>query len=128
MAQPELKTDTRFSTTVSRLHNYAELQALIAAWVCTKTTSDVLNQLSARKIPVSNYREIAETLDDPQLQHRNMITEVKDEGGSLKVPNTPFLFSHTHAAIRPQVARIGEHNQAVFRDELGLDPQTFTVL
>ncbi len=128
MGQPELKTDTRFSTTVSRLHNYAELQALIAAWVCTKTTSDVLNQLSARKIPVSNYREIAETLDDPQLQHRNMITEVKDEGGSLKVPNTPFLFSHTHAAIRPQVARIGEHNQAVFRDELGLDPQTFTVL
>ncbi len=128
MGRPELKTDPRFAATVSRLHNYAELQAIAADWTRTKTTADVLERLSERKIPVSSYRDIAATLDDPQLQHRKMITEVNDNGGSLKVPNTPFLFSRTHAAVRPHVANIGEHNQAVLRDELGLDPTTLAAL
>ena len=128
MGRPELKTDTRFAATVARLHNYAELQAIAADWTRTKTTADVLERLSERKIPVSSYRDIAATLDDPQLQHRKMITEVNDNGGSLKVPNTPFLFSRTHAAVRPHVANIGEHNQAVLRDELGLDPTTLAAL
>ena len=110
------------------MHNYAELQAIIAAWVHTKTTAEVFDRLSARKIPVSSYRDIAQTLDDPQLQHRNMITEVTDTGGPLKVPNTPFLFSHTQASVRPSVASVGAHNQAVFGDELGLDPQTLAAL
>ena len=124
----ELKTDARFATTVSRLHNYAELQAIAAAWVCTRTTAEVLHQFTEHKIPVSSYREIAETLTDPQLQHRNMLTEVIDDSGPLTVPNAPFLFSHTHAAVRPHVANIGEHNQAVLQTELGLDPDTLAPL
>lgn len=128
IGQPELKTDERFSATVSRLRNYAELTAIAATWVSTKTTAEVVTLFSQRKIPVSSYREIAETLDDPQLHHRNMITEVVDAGGPLQVPNSPFLFSHTHAAIRPSVADIGEHNQAVLQNELGLDPDTLASL
>ncbi len=124
IGQPELKSDERFATTVARLHNYAELIAIAAAWVRTKTTVDVLAQFGERKIPVSSYRGIAETLDDPQLRHRNMITEINDDGGPLNVPNSPFLFSHTHAAVNPHVASVGAHNQAVLHDELGLDPNT----
>ena len=124
IGRPELKTDERFAATIARLHNYAELVAIVAAWVRTRTTADVLAEFNQRKIPASSYRNIAETLDDPQLRHRNMITEINDDGGRLNVPNSPFLFSHTHAAIKPQVASIGAHNQAVLRDELGLDPDT----
>ncbi len=128
IGQPELKTDDRFATTVARLHNYAELVAIIASWVRTRTTAEVLAQFTQHKIPASSYRDITETLDDPQLRHRNMITEINDDGGPLSVPNSPFLFSQTHAAIKPQVASIGAHNQAVLQDELGLHPDTLTAL
>ena len=53
-----------------------------------------------------------------------MITETNDAGGPLPVPNSPFLFSETQAAVQPWVAAVGEHNDAIFRDELGLDPST----
>ncbi|MFT4562736.1 MAG: CoA:oxalate CoA-transferase [Gammaproteobacteria bacterium] len=127
IGQPELKTDPRFSTTPERLNHYAELMEIAAVWAKTRTSLEVLDALKDKHIPVSRYREIAETIDDPQLLHRNMMAETTDSGGPLRVPNSPFLFSATHAAIQPWVADIGQHNEAVFRDELGLDPTTLNI-
>lgn len=124
IGQPSLSDDPRFADTASRLRHYDQLMTITARWVRTRTTADVLARLTERKIPVSNYRDIAASLDDPQLSHRNMITQINDAGGPLTVPNAPFLYSHTHAAVRPWVAAIGEHNGAVLHDELGLDPLT----
>ncbi|MDA0824461.1 MAG: CoA transferase [Proteobacteria bacterium] len=124
IGQPELKSDPRFSTTPQRLNHYAELMEIAAVWTATRTSSEVMEALKNSHIPVSQYRELAETIDDPQLLHRNMIAETTDAGGPLRVPNSPFLFSETQAAIAPWVAQIGEHNDTVFRDELGLDLKT----
>jgi len=125
IGQPELKGDPRFSTTVERLANYSELTAIAGSWVKPRTTDDVLEALKANHIPVGRYRELSETLEDPQLLHRNMIAETHDAGGPLCVPNSPFLFSETQAAVQPWVATVGEHNEEIFRDELGLDPANF---
>jgi crotonobetainyl-CoA:carnitine CoA-transferase CaiB-like acyl-CoA transferase len=125
IGQPELKEDPRFSTTVERLANYSELTAIAGSWVKPRTTDDVLEALKANHIPVGRYRELSETLEDPQLLHRNMIAETHDAGGPLCVPNSPFLFSETQAAVQPWVATVGEHNEEIFRDELGLDPANF---
>ena len=73
IGQPELKGDPRFSTTVERLANYSELTAIAGSWVKPRTTDDVLEALKANHIPVGRYRELSETLEDPQLLHRNMI-------------------------------------------------------
>jgi len=80
-------------------------------------------RLEAAGVPVSPYRELAAALDDPQLAHREMLTRVVDAAGPLTVPDSPFLFSATTAAVRPAVPGLGEHGLAVLRDELGLgDP------
>lgn len=124
IGHPELKNDARFSTTPQRLVNYEALMSIVLDWTKTKSNAEVLAALTAAKIPVSPYRDISETLDDPQLQHRKMIAEINDAGGTLQVPNTPFLYSATQASIQPWVADIGEHNDAVLREGLGLDPAT----
>lgn len=126
IGQPELKDDPRFSTTVERLGNYSELMAIAGAWVKTRTSDEVLRALQDNHIPVGRYRELSETIDDPQLLHRNMIAETSDAGGALRVPNSPFLFSETQAAVVPWVAEVGEHNDAIIRDELGLNPAELT--
>jgi len=124
IGRPELTADPRFATTSERLNHYADLLDVVGAWTAGRTTAAVVAALTDGKIPVSPYRNIAATADDPQLKHRQMIAEVVDSGGPLSVPNTPFLFSDTQAAIKPWVATIGQHNESVLRDELGLDPQT----
>lgn len=118
----ELKQDPRFAAIAARMEHYDQLMDITAEWVGRHTTSEALAALGGARVPVSPYRDLAATLDDAQLRHRNMIAEIDDGAGPLQVPNAPFLFSHTHAAVRPWVAGVGEHNDVVLRDELGLDP------
>ena len=42
-----------------------------------------------------------------------MIAETEDAAGKLRVPNSPFLFSHTQAGVQPQVATVGQHNREI---------------
>ena len=121
IGRPEILHDPRFSNSRTRFEHYNDLMALTEAWTRSRSAEDALRGLTAADVPCARYRHIAELADDPQLKHRNMLVEVVDGAGPLKVPNTPFLFSETHAAVRPAVATVGQHNDAVLRDELGLN-------
>jgi crotonobetainyl-CoA:carnitine CoA-transferase CaiB-like acyl-CoA transferase len=114
MGEPALKSDPRFSKTAPRMHHYAELMALVAAWAASRDTAEILALLEDAGVPVAPYLGIDSALDDPQLAHRGMITEIVDAAGPLKVPQTPMRFSATHAAVQPWVAALGEHNAEVF--------------
>lgn len=128
IGQPQLVDDPRFSQTVHRLDNYSKLMAIAEAFTATKSTEELDKSFNAVGVPSSAYRELAASLDDLQLRHRQMITEVIDSAGAVQVTNAPFLFSQTQAAIRPWVAKVGEHNEAIFKDELNLSHEQLTAL
>lgn len=113
MGQSGLKQDRRFSSTSNRFNYYPELVAIIATWGATRTTGEIVAALEKAGVPVTPYRDISAVLSDPQLEHRGMLTEVIDAEGPLRVPNTPMLFSATHAAVQPWVATLGAHTDAV---------------
>jgi CoA:oxalate CoA-transferase len=113
IGQPELKQDPRFSSTVARFNYYPELIAIVAAWSESRTTAAIVSVLEKAGVPVTPYRNISAVLDDPQLLHRGMLTDVLDAAGPLRVPNTPMLFSETQAAVQPWVAALGAHTEAV---------------
>lgn len=122
IGQPELKSDPRFASTAERLNHYDELLRIVAAWTAGEAVTTVIERLTAAKIPVSPYRDLADMVTDPQLRHRGMMTEVRDSAGPVTVPNTPFLFSATQATVQPWVAAVGEHNEEILRQRCGLDP------
>lgn len=128
IGRPDLADDSRFNSMRKRLDHYNELMAIAEAWARQRTRSEALSALEAAHIPCAPYRAIAEMAEDPQLHHRGMLTEVVDEAGPLRVPNSPFLFSATHAAVRPQVARTGEHTHDVLNEELGLSAEDIAAL
>lgn len=121
LERPELKVDPRFAATPARLANYAVLQAIIGEWCAALPTDEAVARLERAGVPVAPYRELAAALDDPQLRHRAMLTTVVDAAGPLIVPDSPWLFSATTAAVRPRVPRLGEHGDDVLANELGLD-------
>ncbi|MEM7541571.1 MAG: CaiB/BaiF CoA-transferase family protein [Pseudomonadota bacterium] len=126
--QPDLVDDPRFSTTTARIRNYDQLYPIVEAWSTTHQSADALAKLEAAKIPCGPYLTISEVANDPQLTHRNMITAIEDAEGELRAPNTPFLFSETHAAVQPKVAQIGEHNEEILCGNLGLSAAEFAHL
>ena len=121
IGRPEMLDDPRFITSRARFEHYNELMALTEAWTRTRSADEALGGLTAADVPCARYRRIAELADDAQLMHRDMLVDIVDGAGPLKVPNTPFLFSATHAAVYPQVAALGAHNDSVLREELALN-------
>ena len=83
------------------------------------SSSDALAKLETAHIPCAKYRTVGEAADDPQLACRGMIAETQDAAGKLRVPNSPFLFSHTQAAVQPWVATVGQHNREILGTALG---------
>ena len=121
IGRPDLREDPRFAAPRERFHHYNELLALTEEWSRTRTTAEALRALNQAGLPCGRYRRVAELADDAQLAHRAMLAQLDDGAGPLTVPNSPFLFSATHAAVRPQVAELGAHNREVLEGELGLD-------
>ena len=119
MQRQDLLDDPRFAATTERLANYQAFTDILADWLRPRTSSEALALLEAAHIPCARYRTVGEAADDPQLACRGMITETRDAAGTLRVPNSPFLFSHTHAAARPWVAAVGQHNREILGSALG---------
>lgn len=128
MGQPKLMQDPKFATTAARLANFEEFMARVKAWLRTLTSDEAIQQLEGAHIPCAKYATLEDAIADPQLRHRGMIVEVEDAAGPLKVANTPFLFSHTHASVRPWVARPGEHTHDLLTDVLNYTPDQIATL
>lgn len=119
MERQDLLSDPRFATTTERLANYQAFTAILADWLQRLSSKEALEILEAAHIPCARYRDVGEATDDPQLLHRGMIAETEDAAGKLRVPNSPFLFSHTQATVRTQVATVGQHNREILETVLG---------
>ena len=120
MDKPELLADPRFAETAARMAHYTEYTAIVATWLRTLTTDEAMVELEKAHVPCARYRTMAEATEDPQLAHRNMVVEIEDPSGPLKVMNSPFLFSHTQSSVRPWAAGLGQHNHDILENCVGL--------
>ena len=119
---------SRFAATTERLANYQAFTAILADWLQRLSSKEAMEILDAAHIPCAKYCSVGEAADDPQLLHRGMIAEAEDAAGRLRVPNSPFLFSHTQAAVQPQVATVGQHNREILATVLDYSPSCINQL
>lgn len=117
--RPEWISDPRFSAYAARREHWADLMDGVEAWSRQLTTDACLVALGAAGVPASAYRTVSEALADPQLAHRQALSEVRDEGGSFQVLNLPFRMSGADTAPARTMAVLGEHTGEL-REEVGL--------
>ncbi|MGV7214524.1 CaiB/BaiF CoA transferase family protein [Bradyrhizobium sp. UFLA05-112] len=106
-------SDSRFCTYGVRRDNWADLMDGVEAWSRQITTEQCLTELGAEGVPASAYRTVAEALCDPQLMHRQALSDVEDEGGSFQVLNLPFRMSGADTTPGKRIAALGEHTDAL---------------
>jgi crotonobetainyl-CoA:carnitine CoA-transferase CaiB-like acyl-CoA transferase len=85
----------------------------VEAWSRQLSTEACLAALGADGVPASAYRTVAEALSDPQLAHRQALSEVEDDGGSFRVLNLPFRMSDADTTPGRRMAALGEHTRAL---------------
>ncbi|MDA9475526.1 carnitine dehydratase [Bradyrhizobium sp. CCBAU 65884] len=119
IGHPEWISDPRFATYAARRENWAEVMDGVEAWSRQLATDACLAALGAAGVPASAYRTVSEALADPQLAHRQALSEVRDEGGSFQVLNLPFRMSGADTTPAKTMAVLGEHTDAL-REEISL--------
>jgi crotonobetainyl-CoA:carnitine CoA-transferase CaiB-like acyl-CoA transferase len=107
------------------------VEAEVAAFAAGKTKTELYEEGGIKRrillAPVSDARDICE---NAQLQARGYWTQVEhpELNASLTYAG-PFLrLSETPAVIRRRAPGIGEHNDEVYRGELGLAPEEIRAL
>jgi crotonobetainyl-CoA:carnitine CoA-transferase CaiB-like acyl-CoA transferase len=74
---PELPQDPRFDSSVKRSANRAELNAVIAARLATRTTKEWVATLNEAGVPCGPVLSTDEVFADPQVAHLDMVATVQ---------------------------------------------------
>jgi crotonobetainyl-CoA:carnitine CoA-transferase CaiB-like acyl-CoA transferase len=129
--QPELATDPRFATPVSRRERWPELRPIIAAWLRRFTSAkDALAALGAARIPCARVLWPAEVVAAPHLEARRAFPSVAHPThGAVRVTASPFhVDGKPVVPAGPAPYRPGEDTRAVLADVLGYEPDRIAEL
>jgi crotonobetainyl-CoA:carnitine CoA-transferase CaiB-like acyl-CoA transferase len=113
---PDWITDPRFAKYADRRNNWEVLMKGVESWSRTLRTEQCLASMNGHGVPCSAYRTVAEALNDPQIAHRDALSEVEDGGGTFRVLNLPFRMSGTNVSAARRIATLGEHTVALLRE------------
>jgi benzylsuccinate CoA-transferase BbsF subunit len=128
IGQPELAADPRFADAASRKRNEAELDEIISSWTRLRDRDFIANMLTQAGIAAAPSRDANDLFHDPHLQARGAFVEVDHpEVGPRRYVGPPWVMSDP--GVEPRRAPLlGEHNDYVFRQILGLSEEELTAL
>jgi formyl-CoA transferase len=129
MGRPELAKDPEYATHSARGRNQKQLDDLIGAWTKTKNRTELLELMSESGVPAGLIYRAPEMLEDPHFKAREAIVSVPHpDFGELKMQNVAPKLSETPGSIRSPSPELGQHNDEVYRELLGLDTERYEAL
>ncbi|GAB3397384.1 CoA transferase [Amycolatopsis echigonensis] len=121
MGRPELATDERYATHGARGKSMEELDGLIAEWTSTMKADDLLELMNDKGVPAGRIYRAKDMLTDPHFAAREAIVRlVHPEIGEFAMHNVVPKLSDTPGKVRHVGPELGEHNEVIYRDLLGL--------
>lgn len=125
MGMPELKTDERFLTVSDRVRNHAEIKAYIEKWTKVQTVDQVADRLNKVGVPSTPINTLDRIVKDPQIAGaRHMFPSISQPGiGDVPTTNNALKFTAHPADPTEPAPRLGENNEEIFRDFIGLSEE-----
>jgi len=129
LGNPEWAKEARFADTQGRWANQDELDRHIEEWTLQHDRYEVMHLLQAAGVAAGPVLGPADEYEDAHLNERGFFVEVTHrEAGTHRYPGMFFRFSRTPAGIRIPPNCLGEHNDYVFGEILGMSREEITRL
>ena len=130
LKQPQYCTDPRFDSIANRVAHKDEVCEILEGWSLQHTATEVVDALLAAGIPAGPLLSIKELAEDPHFaEHRQMFPYMEQPGvGPFRVTAMPIKFSDTEPRISRPAPALGEHNEEVYGQLLGLKPEEVAAL
>lgn len=120
---PEMAADPRLATNPGRVENEAEIDAALAQWCAAHDSVYLLAQLDQARVPAGPIYNVEDMLADEHFQARGLFESVEIDGEPLKIPALAPRLSRTPGATRWPGGKLGNGNQEILGDLLGLSEQ-----
>ncbi len=126
---PEIAQDPRFNTVLSRKKNENELEKLVESWTVNHSPEEVMKLMQEAGVPAGVVKTSEDIYEDPQLNHRHHLSVQNHRGIGLHAyENFGFRLSKTPGEIRSAAPCLGEHNDYVFKEVLGMSEEEIAEL
>ena len=121
IGNPLWTTEEKFSDVLNRWKNQDELDKLIEEWTVQHDHYEAMQILQSAGVPAGAVLTNKELLLDPHLKNRNFYTLITHpEVGTRPLAGMSFKLSKTPGNIRRSAPCLGEHNEYVFGELLGM--------
>jgi len=95
---------------------------VLNGWLKDKTVKEALEKFKEFQVPCSPVPTFEQVANDPQILHREMIIEVEQPlSGKVKLSGSVYKMSRTPGNRKLRIPLVGEHNQEIYGELLGLD-------
>lgn len=119
VGREDLLKDARLANFVARIRNAAMGVEVLAEWVASRTADEVVEVLTAARVPCGKVCTTAAANQDAQLAERDMYRVVDHPRlGEIGVPGSVLKMSRTSGAVAAPHPDLGQHTEQVLRDLL----------
>jgi crotonobetainyl-CoA:carnitine CoA-transferase CaiB-like acyl-CoA transferase len=129
IGRADLASDERYRFVAGRMAAIDELEAAVSAWTEDRSVAEVSEALEVAGIPFGVVAGIPEVVGSAQIRAREMLVEIDHPTlGPLIVPGLPVKLSRTPGSVRKAPPTVGEDNDRVYGELLGLSPDEIAKL
>ncbi len=122
--RPDLADDPALAHNDGRVARAEEIDAAIRAWTSTHGQKHALAELARAEIPSGPINSIADIVADPHVQSRDILEPVTlPDGTEVRMGGVVPKLGRTPGRTRWVGPQLGEHNEAVYGDWLGMSPE-----
>jgi crotonobetainyl-CoA:carnitine CoA-transferase CaiB-like acyl-CoA transferase len=129
MARPECAEDSRFSDLAARKANEDELDQLVSEWTRRNSPYTVMHLLQAVGVAAAPVMSVFDLVANRHLKERGYFVDIDHpEVGPRSTPGLPVKLSAIPKFNYFPAPQLGQHNERVFKDILGMDDATYDQL
>jgi crotonobetainyl-CoA:carnitine CoA-transferase CaiB-like acyl-CoA transferase len=111
-----------FASARERVRRADELDAIVGSWIAARDFGEVMAAFEEAGAAIAPIYDMQQVVNDPHVRATGMITTVDDEDlGPLRMQNLAFRLIESPGRIRFAGRRLGQDNDHVYGERLGID-------
>jgi crotonobetainyl-CoA:carnitine CoA-transferase CaiB-like acyl-CoA transferase len=123
-----MASDPTLASNLGRVEHEAEIDLALSSWCAQNDSESILNALDESRVPGGPIYNVEDMINDEHFNARELFETVEINGQPLKIPAILPKLTKTPGATRWPGPKLGEHNEEVFGELLGLSSEAITKL
>jgi crotonobetainyl-CoA:carnitine CoA-transferase CaiB-like acyl-CoA transferase len=124
VGRPDIAEKSWFSSAGERSRRSELLDGAVSKWIAARDFDEVVKAFEEAGAALAPIYDVEQLLQDPQVLFRDTITTVDDEDlGQIKMQNLMARLTGTPGSIRFPGRRLGQDNEALYQELLGIGPE-----